>query len=49
MAISPPVVGFDYTKEDDGTPVMSFYFVEVLYRVCFGACAARAYSSVAYV
>jgi hypothetical protein len=34
MAISPLAVGFDYTKEDDSTPVMSLYIVELLYRVC---------------
>jgi hypothetical protein len=42
MAISPPAVGFDYTREDDSTPVMSLYVVELLCRECVLGRARRA-------
>ena len=32
QGIFPPAVGFDYIREDDSTPMMSIYIVELLYR-----------------
>jgi len=32
--MSPLAVGFDYTREDDGTPMMGLYIIELLYRAC---------------